>query len=122
MAKDYKRFFWNKSTKDDVGWIFFNDKTNWLWFDTSSSESDTSSSESISDKIIDSIPFMSKEKKEELKQKVPDVSIDFDTLAVTSSAFYERMPTLFTKNNMDRFLEFLNNWITDMNNIPIRKK
>ena len=44
-----------------------------------------------------------------------------DTLACTKENFEKRMPTLFREENRNRFLEFLNDWITDEDGVSIWK-
>ena len=43
-------------------------------------------------------------------------------MALSEDAFEKNMPTLFKKENRDRFLEFLNRGISDEFNVPIWKK
>ena len=45
-----------------------------------------------------------------------------DSMALSEDAFEKNMPTLFKKENRDRFLEFLNRGISDEFNVPIWKK
>jgi len=45
-----------------------------------------------------------------------------DTMALSWDVFEKNMPTLFKEENRDRFLEFINKWITDEFNVPIWKK
>ncbi len=45
-----------------------------------------------------------------------------DSLALSREMFEKNMPTLAKKWNNEKFLEFLNRWITDEFNVPIWKK
>ena len=50
------------------------------------------------------------------------ISTDYDTRLLTEEKFKSRMPTLFQEKNRNKFIEFLNDWITDDSNISIWKK
>jgi hypothetical protein len=45
-----------------------------------------------------------------------------DTFALSWEKFEQRMPTLFNASHGERFIKFLNDWITDEDNISIRKE
>ena len=45
-----------------------------------------------------------------------------NTFALSWEKFEQRMPTLFNASHGERFIKFLNDWITDEDNISIRKE
>ena len=45
-----------------------------------------------------------------------------DTQVLSRKKFEEKMPTLFKANHWEDFIKFLNDWITDEQNVSIRKK